>query len=258
MADIVQHLLIPHGRGLRRRDQLRLEAGALPVLAEMLRDVEGLGVDGLPGLAQRIHARKLALEVGLLLVGQPGADLIEPVVDDVPGELLLDQATFVEQRHHRTIGHGLIDGVFVDEPAEGGERVFLLLQQRRAGEAQVAGLGEQPAHLGGELAVPAISARLRAMAFIHQHEDVPVAVGSFVAACRAVELVDDGGDQRCLVAYQFDQMRAAGCPHRFHIAGLEGALDLLVQVVSVGDDDDARVGDGLIQRQCAAEHHHGQ
>ena len=110
------------------------------MLAEVLGDIERLGVDGLSGLAQCVHARELALEVGLLLVAQPGADLLEPVVDDVPGQLLLNQPAFVEQRHHRTIGHSLIDGVFVDQPAEGGERVFLLLQQRRAGEAEIAGL----------------------------------------------------------------------------------------------------------------------
>lgn len=67
----------------------------MPVLAEMLRDVERLGVDGLPGFAQRIHARKLALEVSLLLIGQPCTDLVKPVVDDISGQMLFNQSAFV-------------------------------------------------------------------------------------------------------------------------------------------------------------------
>lgn len=64
-------------------------------------------------------------------------------------------------------------------------------------------------------------------------------------------------DER-FVAHEFHEMRAAGRANRLHVAGFEGALDLLVQIIAISHDDDARVRDRLVQRQGATEHHHGQ
>ncbi len=41
----------------------------------------------------------------------------------------------------------------------------------------------------------------------------------------------------------------AGRPSGLHLAGLEGALDLFVKVVAVGDDHDPGIGDALIEGQ---------
>ena len=94
------------------------------------------------------------------------------LVDDAAIDLLLDKPSLIEQRHHGPVGDGLVDRVFVDQAAEGRERVLLLLQQRRSGEAEIAGLRQEAAHLRGELAVAAIAAGLGAVAFIDQHEDI--------------------------------------------------------------------------------------
>ena len=61
----------------------------------------------------------------------------------VPDDLLLDQPPLVEQRHDGAVGDRLVDGVAVDQPPEGRQRVLLLLQQGRAGEAEVAGLAAE-------------------------------------------------------------------------------------------------------------------
>ena len=53
-------------------------------------------------------------------------------------------------------------------------------------------------------------------------------------------------------------MVAAGRPDRLHLAGLEGILDLPVEVVAVGNYHDARIGYFLVERQRPAEHDHGQ
>src|SRR3546814_21114606 len=53
-------------------------------------------------------------------------------------------------------------------------------------------------------------------------------------------------------------MAAAGRPHRLHVARFEGTLDLLIEVITIRDDDDTRIGDVPIESNCAAEHHDSQ
>src|SRR3546814_4094729 len=53
-------------------------------------------------------------------------------------------------------------------------------------------------------------------------------------------------------------MAAAGRPHRLHVARFEGTLDLLIEVITIRDDDDTRIGDVPIESKCAAEHHHSK
>ena len=51
---------------------------------------------------------------------------------------------------------------------------------------------------------------------------------------------------------------AARWPAGVEATGGEGVLHLLVEIVAVGDQHDARVGDVAFQRQIAGQHHHGQ
>src|SRR6266702_7277427 len=53
-------------------------------------------------------------------------------------------------------------------------------------------------------------------------------------------------------------MRATGCPYRLQFAGLESILNLLVQIIAVGHDHDARTCYLTIQRKRLAQHYHGQ
>ena len=101
---------------------------------------------------------------------RPCGVTLEPAVELGLVEFQFDHAPFVEQRHDGFVFHRLAHGVFVDEAAELGGGVFLALGERRAGEADVAGAGEDLAHLGVDRAV------LAAVAFIDQHEDVGVVV----------------------------------------------------------------------------------
>ena len=91
------------GRRFRRGDELRLEPSPLPVLAKVLGDVERLGSDGLIGLGHGVHPGELALQITLLILGQPLADLVEPMVDNGARDLLLNEPSLVEQRHDSTM-----------------------------------------------------------------------------------------------------------------------------------------------------------
>src|SRR5690606_30862601 len=227
------------------------EPSPLPVLAKVLGDVERLGSDSLIGLGQSVHPGELALQITLLVLGQPLADLVEPTVDNGARDLLLNEPSLIEQRHDSTVGDRLVDGVAVDQPPEGRQRVLLLLQKGRAGEAEVAGLWKEAAHLGGELAVAAVAPRLSPVALVDQHEDVRILVHQLAVSQRRIELVDDRGDQRSLVVDELQKVRPTRRPNRFEVTGLEGVLDLLVEIVAVRDDEDPRVLDAALESERA-------
>ena len=135
---------------------------------------------------------------------------------------------------------------------------FSRFGQRRAGEADVAGVGEDALHLGVHGAV------LAAVAFVHQHKDVDALVLDLLAR-GLVELVDDRRDDvgslLAVVQLAGDQPHqvpaAVGLDHRL-AAGVEGAVDLVVQVDPVGDQNHVRIGDGGMQGQRLGQHDHGQ
>ena len=82
-------------------------------------------------LGEGVHAGEFPLQVGLLVFGQSRAELVEPAVDRVTGDLLFNHAALVQQRHDRTVRHRLVDGVGVDQAAKGRQRITFLLEQRR-------------------------------------------------------------------------------------------------------------------------------
>src|SRR5690606_21534639 len=94
------------------------------------------------------------------------------------------------------------------QTAEGAECVLLLLEQWRSGEAEIAGLWEDAVHLHRERAAATIAPGLATMALIDQDEDVGAIIAEIARLHRRIELVDDRGDQRRLVRYQLDQVRA--------------------------------------------------
>ena len=221
-------------------------------------------MDRLLGPGQRVHMRELALEIGLLVLGEIPAVLVEPEVNRSGGDPLIDQTSFIEKRHDGAVLDGLVDRVLVDEPAERGEGALFPAQQRGAGETEVACLRQKAPHALPKLAVAAVkplatvTARVRPVAFVDQHKDVGVVVGLAGMAERRFELVDDGRDQWGPVPDQLQQMTSAPGTDRLHLARLEGVLDLAVQVAAVGDNDDPRVHDLVIKGERAAEHDHRQ
>ena len=98
--------------------------------------------------------------------------------------LLLDKPALIKERHNGPVGDGFVDGIFMDQPAKCGERIFFFLQQRRSGKAEVAGLRQHPPHLLGELAVAAVAPGLGAMALIDQNKNVGVGVAAALAPTR--------------------------------------------------------------------------
>ena len=84
--------------------------------------------------------------VALVLIGAAGG-----AARRLPGALVLLQfhhPPLVEQRHDGAVGHGLVDGIGMDDAAEARHVALLSGQQRRAGETDVAGAGEHlPQHL---------------------------------------------------------------------------------------------------------------
>jgi len=140
----------------------------------------------------------------------------------------------------------------VDEATELRRGVLLLARERRAGEADVAGVLEHPAHHAVQMTV------LRAVALIDQHKDVRIVVLDVLLGHR-LELVHGRGDNvGALRVDELDQMPTrVGLLDRL-AARLEGAVDLLVEVNAVGDEHDARVGDGGVQRERLGQHHHRQ
>ena len=74
----------------------------------------------------------------------------------------LDHAPFVEQGHHGSSSTAWRMVYLWMKPPNFAAVRFLALEQRRAGEADVAGVGKDPAHLGVDGAV------LAAVAFVDQ------------------------------------------------------------------------------------------
>lgn len=189
-ADLIKRALVEQRRALGAGGELRLEAGTLPVLGKMLGDIVGDAIDGRLGLADLAVAREFSFEVGALVRGQVPADALKPDIDAFPVHILLDVASFVEQRHDSAVLYRLIDGIDVNESPKFHGGALFLLHQRRAGEAEIAGVREHPLHAGVHFAV------LAAMAFIDQQEYVARQVAVIADIQGRVELVDDRRDDR--------------------------------------------------------------
>ena len=130
---------------------------------------------------------------------------------------------------------------------------LLALRERRAGEADVAGIREHLPHPRRE------HAQLRALGFIHQHENLGGFVLELARGQRLVELVNQRGDDvRLAIRHQFHQMPPRFGTIRRQAAGREGVAELLVEIDAVGDQHDARRADIKIEHQRLGQHHHRQ
>ena len=130
-------------------------------------------------LAERLLELLLLLLVQRRLVEQR----VQLVLQLVGGELQLGLPRLVVERHRRAVRDGLGEVVDRDVVAEDLARPLLLPgDQRRAGEADEGGVGQRPAHVGGELVV------LAAVRLVGDDDDVARApTGPASARGRAVE-----------------------------------------------------------------------
>ena len=189
----------------------------------MLRHVECDQRDGLLGLEEPSRPGVFPFEVRLLILGKTGAHPLEPGVDGGLVDALLDMTALVQERHDRLVLDRLVDRVDVDDAPELGGGVLLGLENRRAGEAQIAGVREDLAHSGMQPAV------LPAMALVDQQEDVLRRVGEVADVQGRVELVDEGGDDGpFLGCHEIEQIPTRGGALGLEAARLECALELFV------------------------------
>ena len=252
-SEFIEEALVHQRRRLVRRHQLRLEAGILPVVVVVTADIPGDHPDLLLGLVQLVRGGEFLLQVGGLFPGQLAGQLLEPAVDLLFVHRLRNVPAFVDQRHHRIVGHRLGDRVSrFDQAAELRIGVAVLLHDRRAREGDETRLPHAPAHLGMPIAV------LPAMPFVHEHEGVLIEFFD-VTPGRGLELVDHRRDDVFLVIFQqFHQVSAGPGLLDLFAAVLERVVDLVVQIDPVGDQHDLGIADLVVQGQALGQHDHRQ
>ena len=177
-------------------------------------------------------------------------------VDGGPrGEPLRHVAGLVLEVEDHAVGHALVELVGVDVGAEYVPRHLLVLaQERRAGEA------DEDRALQPALHLPVHVAALRAVALVHEHVEAPVHRRRLALQVGGVELVDQRAQEaRRGRAELLHELRPRGDARRGRLGAdhpgvLHHPLDLLVQLVAVGDDQDARLG--VVLQQPLGDQHH--
>ena len=235
-----------------------------PVL-EVLDQVAGDQLDPILGPDHRFQLRPPGLELLLALDFLALGRFLELGVDLGPLGLLqrqLGEPALVVDRDRGAVDHRPLDVVDADVVAEHRPRVGVGLLDRRAGEADERGVGQGVAHVPGEAVDEVV---LAAVGLVGDDDDVaPVRQhGMAVALFFGEELLDRGehdaaGGDRELCA----QVGAVGglyrvLPQQIPAAG-EGAEQLVVEVVAVGEDDDGRVLHRRVQDDAAGVERHRQ
>ena len=192
-------------------DQLRLEAVRLAVRLEMRPGVQGNQLDATWMFGQFCDGDATLLD-GVdgrwRLIGEP---LVELDVQLGWIDLPLGLAPGVADRHGGPVTHGVVDAVAVEVAFAGysevGVGVLVRRLDRRAGEAEEAGVRQGGSQKGSEVAL------LGSMAFIHQHDP-----GSTVSnrCATPFQLLDGGQDGHASAAavQQALQVLAAVGLHR--------------------------------------------
>ena len=180
---------------------------------------------------------------------------LEPLVDLLRrGEVLVDVAGLVAQVEHHAVAHGLVELVRVDVRAEDFDRaLFVGLQERRAGEADEGGLRQDGFH------GPVQLAGLGAVRLVDEDEELAPSLEAGRQALldvldvlvhrvgvAAAELVDERAEEpRRRLIEDGDEVGAAFGAVDVFAHALKDALDLVVQLDAVGDDENAGAGDVL-------------
>ena len=219
----------------------------LPPLLEVGDDVLSDLLDALlradDGLQLRPPGLELLLALYLLALG----GLLEVRINARPLALVqreLGQTALVVDGHRGPVLHGSLDVVDADVLAEHGPRVGVFKLDGRSGEADERGVGQRVAHVAGEAVDKVV---LAAVGLVSDDHDVaPVRQGRVgVALLLGVELLD-GGEHHAASIYR-ELAAQVGAVPGLHgglaqqiLAAGEGAEELVVQVVAVGEDDDCR------------------
>ncbi len=231
----------------------------------MIDEVAGDHLQAPRAADHRLQLRPLALQP--LLAGDLLAlgDLLEVLIDPWLlglGQIELGEPALVVDRHGRPILDRALDVVDVDVVPEDGAGVSVIQLDRRPREADERRARQSVADVFGESLDEAV---LASVGLIGDDDDVPPVgePGKGVPLLLRQELLDRGEDN---AAGGPRQVAAELCPI-FHLdrslaqqllARREHAKELIVEVVSVRDDDDGRVLELRSEDELAREEGHGE
>src|SRR5690606_39288395 len=105
-GDLFQVLQVSDRHLLAVRGELRLQAGPLHIHNVVPSDIPCDLLDALLSLADLLVTAHLALEVGLLLLRQPGGLTLKPAVDLLLRHIEVDDTPLVQQLHDRLVLDG--------------------------------------------------------------------------------------------------------------------------------------------------------
>src|SRR5450755_3603005 len=227
---------------------------------EVLYDVGGDLLDAIFRSHQGFQATPFALELFFLILLSTLGDLIEARVDLWPFAFVQferNRARFIINAHRCSIFYRAVNVVDIDVLAEDGARVPVAFFNRRAGEADVGGVGQGITHVFGEAVGLAlliglfigddahVQAVLAAVRFIGDKDDV-ASLGErlVLRSILGEELLNGGEDDaaRCPVLEQRFKLaailRLRGLLPEQLLAAREGAEGLIVEVVAIGEHDE--------------------
>ena len=174
----------------------------------------------------------------------------------------LREAALVVNRHRGAVLHGTLDVVDADVVPEHGPGVGVLELDGRAREADERGVGQRVAHVAGVAVDEVVLAPVR---LVGDHHDV-AAVGQQrvpVPFLLGEELLDRGEDHaaRCDGELRPQVRAARGLRRRLAqevAAPGEGAEELVVEIIAIGEHDDGGIAHGGLADDAAGVERHGQ
>ena len=163
----------------------------------MFRNINSDGENSLFCLVEAVGTCMFLFQIGGLVWSEIFTHHVEEIVDRFFVYSLWRKTAFVEQRHNGFVLNGLLYGIDrFDDAAKSAGGVLVFLHQRRSRESNLAGVGQHPVHLDGQLFV------LAAVRFVNQDEDVGIVERAFDFLDGRGKLVDNRGDDGIGVAFQ--------------------------------------------------------
>ncbi len=237
-------------------DQHRL--AGFPRRGVVLHEITGHLVEAFPGRDDVVVALELLLQAllhvdisrlqFLQLLGDPLVQITDRYAELVATRIVIE-------RYRCLVLHGPLEIVGGDVIAEHPPGDLVALEERRAGETDIAGVGQGIAHVERQGAV------LGAVGLVGDDDEVVAPGVGIPFANGLVEFLDQRKDMGFVLGQKLGEMLAARGPARItvvvhHAASGKGLVDLCVQVVAVGEDQKGEVAAQLAM-DLASEEHHG-
>ena len=127
------------------------------------------------------------LQVSFLFIGQPCSMTLKPAVELLLVRFQFNHAPFIQQRHHDLIFHCRAHRICMDKASKLPSSIFVFFRQRCPCKSNITAAGKDPAHFAVDFSV------LPPVAFIHQHKDVWIVVGSFFVR-DSLKFINHGGN----------------------------------------------------------------